>query len=86
MLCVTPGRYVGYMFGSATIDQLESTVVEAEAAISRLRAIQVDAMHQLDEAGRLDNRQTRYSTRNGAEPGGSLPTSGFRSDDPSAEG
>ena len=51
MLCVTPGRYVGYMFGSATIDQLESTVVEAEAAISRLRAIQVDAMHQLDEAG-----------------------------------
>lgn len=39
------------MLGTTSIDDLETTVLEAEAAVSALRAIQVEALHRLDEAG-----------------------------------
>jgi len=39
------------MLGTTSIDDLETTVLEAEAAISALRAVQIEALHRLDEAG-----------------------------------
>lgn len=39
------------MLSSASIDQLETTILEAEGGVARLRAVQLDALRQLDEQG-----------------------------------